>query len=126
MVELKPRDVIKVFDSQMRAPNWKCLICVCERRRLFLRINTRPYWPPHVKIKLADCPGFLEWDSYVELRELVRVSATELRRALLQSDNPLGRLSDPVARQIAFAAQQASTISDDRRGIIWEGLVGGA
>jgi hypothetical protein len=75
-------------------------------------------------LKLADCADFLEWDSYVELRGLVRVPISEFREAVARADNPIGRVSDQIARQIAFAAQQTGTISDEQRGIIWENLVG--
>jgi hypothetical protein len=125
MADLHPRDVIRIFDNQMRAPNYKRLICVCVPRRLFLRINTHPYWPPHIKIHQVDCSDFLDWDSYVELRELVRVGFSELAVALMRPDNPIGRVNDRVARLIEFAAQQAATLSDEMRGIIREGLLGG-
>jgi len=124
MHNIRPRDVIKIFDTQLRAANWKRLICVCERRRLFLRINSRPFWTPHIQVRQIDAPEFLDWDSYVELRELVRIFSPELREALIRADNPIGRVSQKIARQIAFAAQTAPTLSDERRAIVWEGLVG--
>ena len=121
---LVTRDVLKLWDTEIRAPNWKRLICVCPRRRFFLRINTRPFWPPHTRLRQADCADFLEWDSYVELRGLIRIPISEFREAIARPGNPIGRISDQIARQIAFAAQQAPTISDEQRGIIWEKLVG--
>ena len=114
MGEIRPRDVIRIFDTQTRPQKTK---------RLFLRINSEPLWQPHIKINQADC-NFLDWDSYVELNELIRVGVSELREAVARSDNPIGQLSDEIARRIAFAALQASTLSDERRRIVWEGLVG--
>jgi hypothetical protein len=124
MDRLTPRDVIRAFDRQVRTPNWKRLICVCQRRRFFLRINSEPIWHPHVIIRQLDCRDFLNWDSYVELQELMRVGVADLSTALARDDNPLGRLNDIVAREIAVAARQATTLSDERRAIVWEGLVG--
>jgi hypothetical protein len=72
---------------------------------------------------VSDC-DFLEHDSYVELRELVRVRISEWIKALATSDNPLGRLTDDVSRRIAEAALHAPTLSADRRSMIWEALVG--
>ena len=69
---------------------------------------------------------FLVWDSYVELRELVRVSPNDLRQALARTENRIGTITDSVAREIAFAAHQANTLSDEIRAIVWEGLVGAA
>jgi hypothetical protein len=123
MGEIRPRDVIRILDTELQPPRIKRLICVCERPWLFLRTNTEPIWPPHIKIRQADC-NFLDWDSYVELNELVRVDSTEFRNAVARPDNPIGSLTDEVAQQIAFAAQQAPTLSDERRRIVWEGLVG--
>lgn len=125
MADLKPRDVIRVFDNQTRPPKWKRLICVCPRRRLFLRINSEPIWLPHTLLRQVECPDFLDWDSYVEFRELARIPPREFREALARTDNPLGRLSDAIARRVAFEAQQADTLSDERRRIVWEGLVDG-
>lgn len=126
MEQLRTRDVIKALDQQTRPPKKKRLICVCERRPLFLWINSHPLWPPHIKIKQCDCPNFLDWDSYVELRNLVRVGRDDLQFALTRDENPLGRLTDEVTRQIAFAAQRTRTLNDEQRLIIWEGLVGGS
>lgn len=78
-----------------------------------------------MKLRLAECDGFLDWDSYVELRELVRVTPPELREALARPDNPIGRVNEQIARQIAFAAKQAVTLSEELSDIVWEGLVGG-
>ena len=123
MGEIRPRDVIRIFDTQTRPQKTKRLICVCVRERLFLGINSEPLWQPHIKINQADC-NFLDWDSYVKLNELIRVGVSELREAVARSDNPIGQLSDEIACRIAFAALQASTLSDERRRIVWEGLVG--
>jgi len=123
MAGLRCRDVIKLFDKQLRSPSWKLLICVCPRRRLFLRINSRPLWNPHHRLRQSE-NTFLSWDSYVELRELVRVPPNELRQALARQENPIGMMDEREARATAFAAQQASTLSDEMRGIVWEGLVG--
>lgn len=119
---LRCRDVIKLFDKQLRSPNWKWLICVCPQRRLFLRINSQPFWRPHFKLRRRD-NQFLNWDSYVELRELVRVSVPDLRQTLAKPESRIGVITEAVARELAFAAQQASTLSDEMRGIVWEGLV---
>lgn len=118
-----PRDVIRVFDTQISEPKWKRFICVSPERRLFLRINSNPYWPPHVKIREAENRGFLDHDSYVELTGLVRVPIFEFNRAIARSDNPMGRVTESVAREIAFAAQRAATLSDEHRQIIRDALV---
>jgi len=126
LADLKPGDVIKAFDREIDPANWKRLICICPTRRLFLRINSNPLWTPHIRVLQADSADCLDWDSFVELRQLVRIGIRELRQALLRPENPLGHLPDKVCREIAFAAFQAATLSDDNRRLIWENLVGDA
>ena len=123
MGEIRPRDVAKILDRQVRPAKWKRLICVSEQPRRFLRINSDPQWRPHMKILRAEC-NFLDYDSYVELRELVRVGPTEFRDAVARPDNPIGRLTDEMARQIELEAQRAPTLSDENRRLVREGLLG--
>src|SRR5438128_2477531 len=123
MGEIRPRDVAKILDTEVRRPKWKRLICVSEQPRRFLRINSQPQWRPHMRIRQAEC-NFLDYDSYVELRELVRVGPDEFRDAVARGDNPIGRLTDEMARQIEFEVQRAPTLSDENRRIVREGLLG--
>jgi hypothetical protein len=123
MGEIRPRDVARIRDTQVRPPKWKRLICISVRPPRFLRINSDSHWEPHLRLRQAEC-NFLDYDSYVELRQLVRVGPDEFREAIARPDNPIGRLTDEVARRIAFEAQRASTLSDENRRIVREGLVG--
>jgi hypothetical protein len=125
---LSSRDVIVIRDPYTRPRKPKWLICVNPRhpsfphRSLFLRINSQPLWKPHQRLWQADNP-FLKHDSFVELTEMVVIHMDDVDDALRNPANRLGRLSDGVATDLASAAQNARTLPEEHKRIIWEGLV---
>jgi hypothetical protein len=118
---LQPGDVIEIFDSLTRPKKLKWHICICNRRRLFLRINSQPLWPPYHQIT-EERNAFLDHDSYVELRQLFHFSDGAVTDALRLSKNPLGRLEKPEARRLAMTARRVSTLNEEHKDLIWENL----
>lgn len=113
---LRPGDVIRVWDRQVRPPKYKRLICIDGEKQRFLRINSAPKFRPHHQLLAADS-DFLDHDSYVELRQLVRPYAYEIQQA-----DHLGRLSREQAEALVLAAQQAETLSQEHKDLIAEAL----
>lgn len=107
-----PRDVIAIWDRYTRPNKRKWHICVCERRQLFLRINSAPVFKPFHPL-LAKHNRFLRHDSYVELQQLVRHIADDIVDA-----EHLGRLSPQEARKLVAAVWQAETLSEDHKEFI--------
>ena len=107
--------VIVVPDPRVRPKNrLKWHICVSPERRLFLRINSKPKWAPYHFIRAAKNP-FLERDSYVELISLFFFSESELRAA-----KRIGEMPPPEQLALADAAQEAVTLTQEQKDIVWE------
>lgn len=114
-MELISGSVIALPDPRVRPrKRLKWHICVCPDRRLFLRINSRPLWPPHHLIKASKNP-FLEHDSYVELTSLHFFTESELRGA-----TKVGEMPSLERALVADAAQEAETLREEHRELIWE------
>ena len=118
----KAGDVIRIFDRETERPQHKRHICICIQRRLLLRINTDSYWKPRHRILLKDNPVILDYDSWVELRQLYKAPVSDWQDAQRRADNPLGRLSPMEATKIAVAARAAATISEEYQDVIWQAL----
>jgi hypothetical protein len=118
---LRLGQVIEIFDprTQPQKPKWH--ICVCERRLLFLRINSRALWRPHHLLVMSQNP-FLKHDSYVELRQLFHFGPNAVATAMRLRRNPLGVLNKSEAYALAVAAQRAVTLSQEYRDLVWENL----
>ena len=107
--------ILSIRDNRVRPKGRiKWHICVCPRRRLFLRINSRPIWPLWYFLECSK-NVFLEHDSYVELNQLFFHHNPE-------SATQIGELTATEARAIAQEAQHARTLSDDHKEIIWDNL----
>jgi hypothetical protein len=114
--------VIRLRDSQTRPPQTKRHICICPTRRLFLRINTEDHWHPSHELAFSRNSQFLEYTSFVELRQLCRFSMAELRDALARPENPIGRLTTCEANALAWSAGRAETLRDEFQHLVWERL----
>lgn len=113
---VSPRDVVKLWDRHTRPNKPKIHICVCERRQLFLRINSNPVYKPCHALSAA-ANTFLEWDSYVELTQLVRHIKYEIDRAEF-----MGRISQREIYGLLEAVWEAETLSDEHKSLIDERL----
>jgi hypothetical protein len=113
--------VIEIFDprTEPKKPKWH--ICICDSRGLFLRINSKPLWPPHYQL-LADRNDFLDHDSYVELRQLCGFSHNAVVAAMRRPRNPLGSLTKEEALRLAMSARRAVTLSEEHKDLIWNNL----
>ena len=119
-MQLVPGLVIAIADGRVRPRHRrKWHICVSPEQRLFLRINSKPLWPPSHPIK-AEQNSFLEHDSYVELTTLHFFPESELRRA-----TRVGQMSEIEQTNLAYAAVETGvTLRADHKEIIWEKLGG--
>jgi hypothetical protein len=107
--------VIAVPDPKVQPRNRrKWHICVCPEARLFLRINSKPLWPPWHFLQAGD-NAFLRHDSYVELTELHFFADGHTAAEI-------GQLTANEARKLAEAARWAVTLSRDKQDLIWENL----
>ena len=114
--------MLRILDQGVDPPGFKRHICICAERRLFLRINSHPRWQPHHLLRHRVNP-FLDWDSYVELRQLCRFRESDIRAALTRADNPLGRLSRAEANELAWSVSRAETLAEGWQRLIHERLV---
>lgn len=113
---LQPRDVIRVWDRQTIPAKLKRAICVAPGKQYFLRINSEPKFKPNHPILKSES-DFLDHDSYVELRQLVRPFAYDIQQLEL-----LGRLTDAQAKSLVEAAQCAKTLPQEHKDLIQENL----
>jgi hypothetical protein len=111
---LAPRDVVRIWDRHTRPNKEKLHICVCDRRQLFLRINSRPVFRPFHPLLSANNP-FLHHDSFVELQQLVRHMAYEIAHAEV-----IGRMSGQEAVALVHSVDQAETLSEEHKLLIRE------
>ena len=116
-MKLLPGDVIRVWDRNTRPPKFKRHICICPDRQHFLRINSKPVFPPHLLIK-ADGADFLDEDSYVELQQLVRHFALEIDDA-----DYLGRLNATQNALLQVAVEHCKALPIDIKEFIIERLL---
>lgn len=109
---VQTRDVVLIWDRHTTPHKPKIHICVCPERQRFLRINSRPLFRPHHKLLKKD-NGFLEHDSYVSMKNLIRHMAYEIERA-----KPVGILSEEQARLLCEAVRGARTLNDEDKDFI--------
>ncbi|TWG90355.1 hypothetical protein L598_000700001120 [Mesorhizobium sp. J18] len=109
-------DVIRVWDRHTRPPKFKRHICICPQKQLFLRINSRALFPPHMIIR-SDGADFLDADSYVELQQLVRHYALEITEA-----DVLGRLTRTHVTALIVSVKACSALSQEMKDLILERL----
>lgn len=115
---LRPGTVIVIADPYLTPPGrQKWQICVCPRRRLFLRINSSPRWAPHYRLLRTENP-WLRRDSFVELRQLLTFERPLIDKAAANPSNFRGALSPSVRRALVAAAQVARTLSPEDKDII--------
>ncbi len=114
---LAPGDVILVWDRGTRPPKHKRLICIDPGRQLFLRINFKALFRPHHPLSAAES-DFLDHDSFVELRQLVRPFAYDIAQA-----RNLGRLTARQTRSLLESVEAAETLSDEQKELIRTSLL---
>ena len=109
---LRPGDVVLLFDGTVRPPKHKRFLCVVVAEGWFLRINSRPHFPPHVPISAAANPGCLDYDSFVELRGVIELDMGELAEALDRREaRILGRIGAWTAAALVAAVEAAPTLN---------------
>ena len=113
---LRPGDVIRVWDRYTRPPKSKRMICISSERQLFLRINSNARFRPNHPIA-ASGADFLDHDSFVELRQLIRPFAYEIQQA-----DYLGQLTFEQAAALLEAVRTARTLSEEHKELIAEQL----
>ena len=106
------KDVYQVFDRFTRPQKLKRAICVCPKMMLFLRINSEPLWKPNHLICAVNC-DFIDHDSYVELKSLLKYSHDDLG-----DGKRLGRLTPPIAKGIMDAVEAAGTLSQAHKDLV--------
>lgn len=112
----RPGDVVRVWDRQVKPAKFKRLICIDPDKQQFQRINSKPIFKPHHPIPASDAV-FVDHDSYVELRQLVRPFAYEIEQA-----EHLGSLTAEQARSLLEAVEQAETLSQEQKDLIAQRL----
>jgi hypothetical protein len=112
---LSPGMVIELADPYVRPrnkPKWH--ICICPEKKLFLRINSRRFWPPWHFLEAAK-NSFLDHDSYVELTQPHFLSDA-------WNGREIGALSPEEALALAETAQHAPTLTQEQKDLVWERL----
>lgn len=115
---LQPGLVLKFSDPGVRPiGKEKWHLCVCEQRRWFLRINSRPLWRPHALIQANDNP-WLKHDSYVELRQVCTFPRIDVEAALADPQRVVGRIGRSTAALLIAEIRLAVTLTDEEKDII--------
>ena len=105
-------DVILLFDGTIRPAKHKRFICVVAAEGWFLRINSERYFRPHLAVKASENPGWLDHDSFVELRGIVEYDLDAIQEAFSRRDaRNLGRLLPETASALIEAVLQAPTFT---------------
>jgi hypothetical protein len=113
-----PRDVLRIWDRHTSPNKLKRHICICPARQLFLRVNSRPLFKPNHLLRKAH-NSFLDYDSYVELQQLIRHFAYEIQEA-----EYLGHLGTSEAQLLCASVRDAVTLSPEHKSFIIEKLSG--
>lgn len=109
---LRAGDVILLFDGTIRPPKHKRFICVVAQEGWLLRINSQRHFRPHLPVLATDAPGWLDHDSFVELRGIIEHDTAEITESLALGDSRvLGCLSPAIARALTVAVQAAATFT---------------
>ena len=109
MSALRVGDVIRVWERRTNPAKFKRHICICPDSTMFLRINSKALFPPHLLIR-ADGASFLDHDSYVELQQLIRPLQFELQQA-----DRLGRLTPTHVEALKIAISGCTALSDETK-----------
>jgi hypothetical protein len=121
---LRPGSVIRVFDGTLRDPKPKRMILVLVDEGWFLRINTRPFFPPHCQISVADNPGCLDHDCFVELRGIMDLDMVDLAEQVdRRKAEVLGQIGHHTAILIAQAVMEAKTFTEPEKKALRDGLL---
>ena len=114
---MRPGEVWRILDHHVDPPAAKLFICALPPPPgLWLRINSRPLWPPQHKL-LARHNPYLDHDSYLELAG----PFTHLQRVLADAE-----LRGTMARQeigkVIRAIGSAPTFNDELKATLVGGL----
>ncbi|RUM21508.1 hypothetical protein EFD56_03230 [Rhizobium phaseoli] len=109
-------DVIRVWDRWTKPPKEKRHICICPDGQLFLRINSKALFPPHLMIR-AVTTNFLDHDSYVELQQLIRLYASDISEAEV-----IGRLNLTHVTALTIAVGHCEALSGELKSLITDRL----
>lgn len=104
---LKTGDVIRVWDRRTNPAKFKRHICICPEKQLFFRINSKPLFPPHMILRAIDS-DFLDYDSYIELQQLVRHYQYEIEHA-----DVIGRLNSNQIAALSISVSTCTALSED-------------
>ncbi|MFC3691301.1 hypothetical protein [Chenggangzhangella methanolivorans] len=115
-MELRPGDVVRIWDRSTTPEKVKRHICVCPEAQLFLRINSKAYWPPYHVLYADEC-DFLDHDSYVELQQLWHHVRSEVRSVEI-----IGRLTSRQTDALCESAAAAPTLNANQRDLIRDRL----
>jgi hypothetical protein len=124
-VVVKVGDVVLMFDGTVRPPKHKRLLCVCASEGIFLRINSRPNFPPHMPFPLADNPNCLDHDSYIELRGVLEIDLDYLYDCIAEGDAVvLGVIGVRTAIALREEVTKAVTLNPREKYLITGNLSG--
>ena len=121
MPGLRVGDVVVLHAGTIGTPKLKWHLCVSVGDNRFLRINTKPHWPPNFPLSARSDPC-LEHDSYLELNAPVWFDDLEIDDALRYPNNHKGRLSDETLRALAQHIPSVRTLAPEQKRIILDGL----
>lgn len=122
MMPLREGDVVRLFDNTTNPPKSKLFLCVDAGEGWFLRINTKPIWPPHFPLPRAGNEHCLDHDSFLELRGVIEYYEIEIDEALRYPNNHLGPLSDATIRAIIAHLPGVKTLTADEQKRIIDNL----
>jgi hypothetical protein len=112
-------DVVRLFDGTMDNPKPKLFLCVCATEHWFFRINTNPYWPPHLLLPRTENEACLAHDCYLQLNGVVEHYHVFVEDELRVPANHLGALSvDTLRNLIAFLPTVKTLTAGERDSII--------
>lgn len=106
---------MRLFDGATTPPKHKRFLCVNPCEGWLLRINSRPFWRPHLLLPMADNEDCLDHDSYLELRGVIEYYETEIEDALRHPANHLGSLSREMLTLVIEHVKTAKTITSEER-----------
>jgi hypothetical protein len=108
-LRLVPGDVIRLWDRFTRPAKEKRHLCVCPEKRLFLGINSRPTFPPHLLLRVEET-SFLDHDSYLQLQQLARHYQAEIDAA-----DYLGRVTGTLAQRDCLAVEASVGLTTEQK-----------
>jgi hypothetical protein len=110
-------EVVRIFHELITPPNYKMIVCRCQRLGLFVNINTKDVWRGSLPISKT-LHNFLEYDSNLECGKVYEIDDYVIQ----QGSGVIGQIDRQHIPDILARIDRSAEISDNDKRAIREAL----